>query len=63
VDEPDPLAFGRLTTAQAVLVAGDIARSMRLFDEVMVSVTMGDVSPIPSGIHLLRGGRRLRRGV
>jgi ATP/maltotriose-dependent transcriptional regulator MalT len=50
VHEPDLLAFGRLTTAQAALVAGDIARSMRLFDEVMVSVTMGDVSPIPSGI-------------
>ena len=50
VDEPDLLAFGRLTAAQAALVAGDIARSMRLFDEVMVSVTMGDVSPIPAGI-------------
>jgi DNA-binding NarL/FixJ family response regulator len=50
VDEPDLLAFGRLTTAQAALVAGDIVRSMRLFDEVMVSVTMGDVSPIPAGI-------------
>ena len=50
VEEPDLLAFGRLTTAQAALVAGDIPQSMRLFDEVMVSVTMGDVSPIPSGI-------------
>jgi ATP/maltotriose-dependent transcriptional regulator MalT len=50
VHEPDLLAFGRLTTAQAALVAGDIGQSMRLFDEVMVSVTMGDVSPIPSGI-------------
>ena len=50
VDEPDLLAFGRLTAGQAALVAGDIARSMRLFDEVMLSVTMGDVSPIPSGI-------------
>ncbi len=50
VDEPDLLAFGRLTTAQAALVAGDVERSMRLFDEVMVSVTTGDVSPIPSGI-------------
>ena len=50
VGEPDLLAFGRLTTAQAALVAGDIPGSMRLFDEVMVSVTMGDVSPIPSGI-------------
>ena len=50
VHEPDLLAFGRLTTAQAALVAGDVARCMRLFDEVMVGVTMGDVSPIPSGI-------------
>ncbi len=50
VDEPDLLAFGRLAAAQAALVAGDIALSMRLFDEVMVSVAMGDVSPIPSGI-------------
>ena len=50
VDEPDLLAFGRLSAAQAALVAGDVARSMRLFDEVMLSVTMGDVSPIPAGI-------------
>jgi ATP/maltotriose-dependent transcriptional regulator MalT len=50
VDEPDLLAFGRLAAAQAVLVAGDISRSMRMFDEVMLSVTMGDVSPIPAGI-------------
>jgi ATP/maltotriose-dependent transcriptional regulator MalT len=50
VDEPDLLAFGRLSAAQAALVAGDIARSMRMFDEVMLSVTMGDVSPIPAGI-------------
>jgi ATP/maltotriose-dependent transcriptional regulator MalT len=50
VHEPDLLAFGRLTIAQAALVAGDIPYSMRLFDEVMVSVTTGDVSPIPSGI-------------
>jgi DNA-binding NarL/FixJ family response regulator len=50
VDEPDLLAFGRLSHAQAALVAGDIAGSMRMFDEVMLSVTMGDVSPIPAGI-------------
>ena len=50
VDEPDLLAFGRLSAAQAALVAGDIAQSMRMFDEVMLSVTMGDVSPIPAGI-------------
>jgi DNA-binding NarL/FixJ family response regulator len=50
VDEPDLLAFGRLSVAQAALAAGDIAGSMRMFDEVMVSVTMGDVSPIPAGI-------------
>jgi DNA-binding NarL/FixJ family response regulator len=50
VDEPDLLAFGRLSAGQAALAAGDVAGSMRMFDEVMVSVTMGDVSPIPAGI-------------
>ena len=50
VHEPDLMAFGRLTIAQAALIAGDIPHSMRLFDEVMVSVTTGDVSPIPAGI-------------
>lgn len=50
VDDHDLLAFGRLSAAQAALVAGDIALSMRMFDDVMVSVTMGDVSPIPTGI-------------
>lgn len=50
VQEPDLMAFGRLAIAQAALVAGDVPHSMRLFDEVMVSVTAGDVSPIPSGI-------------
>jgi DNA-binding CsgD family transcriptional regulator len=50
VDDHDLLAFGQLSAAQAALVAGDIAQSMRLFDEVMVGVTMGDVSPIPAGI-------------
>lgn len=50
VNEPDLMAFGRLTVAQAALIAGDIPHSMRLFDDVMVSVTTGDVSPIPAGI-------------
>jgi DNA-binding NarL/FixJ family response regulator len=50
VDEPDLLAFGRLSAGQAALVAGNISASMRMFDEVMVSVTMGDVSPILAGI-------------
>lgn len=50
VDEPDLLAFGRLSAAQAALVAGDVARSMRMFDEVMLTVTMGEVSPILAGI-------------
>jgi ATP/maltotriose-dependent transcriptional regulator MalT len=46
----DVLALGRLTVAQAAHLAGDIGGSMRLFDEVMVDVTMGDVSPIVAGI-------------
>jgi DNA-binding NarL/FixJ family response regulator len=50
VDEPDLLAFGRLSAAQATQAAGDIPRSMQMFDEVMLSITMGEVSPIPTGI-------------
>jgi DNA-binding CsgD family transcriptional regulator len=46
----DLLALARLSAGQAELVAGDVAQSMRMFDEVMVGVTMGDVSPLPAGI-------------
>jgi ATP/maltotriose-dependent transcriptional regulator MalT len=50
VDDLDLLALGQLAEAQATLVAGDVERSLQMFDEVMVSVTVGDVSPIPAGI-------------
>jgi DNA-binding NarL/FixJ family response regulator len=50
VDDRDLLALGQLATAQATLIGGDVAQSLQMFDEVMVSVTVGDVSPIPAGI-------------
>ena len=46
----DMLALARLSAAQAELVAGDVTQGMRIFDEIMVGVTMGDVSPVPAGI-------------
>lgn len=49
-DDPDLMAFGRLGRGQALARAGDVQRACGLFDEVMVSVTAGEVSPIVSGI-------------
>ena len=46
----DLLALGMLGRGQASLALGEISRGMRLLDEVMVSVTTGEVSPIPAGI-------------
>jgi ATP/maltotriose-dependent transcriptional regulator MalT len=46
----DLLAFGVLTQGQSSLALGEVARGLRLLDEVMVSITTGEVSPIPVGI-------------
>lgn len=48
--DPDLLALGLLGRGQAALASGRMRDGMRLFDEVMVSVTTGEVSPIPAGI-------------
>ncbi len=48
--DQDLLAFGLLGRGQALLAQGDSTRGMRLLDEVMVSVSTGEVSPIPAGI-------------
>ncbi|RPI11060.1 MAG: LuxR family transcriptional regulator, partial [Actinobacteria bacterium] len=49
-DDPDLAAFGLLCRGQASLALGDTARGLRRLDELMVSVTSGEVSPIPAGI-------------
>jgi ATP/maltotriose-dependent transcriptional regulator MalT len=49
-DDPDLLAFGLLCQGQAAIARGDTGRGMRLLDEVMLGVTAGEVSPIPTGI-------------
>lgn len=46
----DLLAFGLLCQGEALIVLGDLVEGMRRLDEVMVSITTGEVSPIPTGI-------------
>ena len=46
----DLLALGMLGRGQVSLALGEISRGVRLLDEVMVSVTTGEVTPIPAGI-------------
>ena len=48
--DPDLRAFGTLAHGQALLATGDIAGGTARLDEVMVSVTSGEVGPITSGI-------------
>ena len=44
------LALGLLCRGQSALARGEVASGLRSMDEAMVSVTTGEVSPIPSGI-------------
>ncbi|MCP8998466.1 response regulator transcription factor [Pseudarthrobacter sp. RMG13] len=46
----DLSALGLLGTGQATLMLGHPDEGLRMFDEVMVAVTAGELSPIPSGI-------------
>jgi DNA-binding CsgD family transcriptional regulator len=48
--DPDVAAFGLLGSGQATIMSGDPRNGVRLLDEVMVSVTAGEVGPVPSGI-------------
>jgi ATP/maltotriose-dependent transcriptional regulator MalT len=48
--DKDLMALGVLAGGQVAVGRGDNRRGMRLLDEVMVSVTAGEVSPILSGI-------------
>jgi DNA-binding CsgD family transcriptional regulator len=46
----DLSALALLGTGQAVLQLGRPEEGLRMFDEVMVAVTAGELSPVPSGI-------------
>ena len=46
----DLLALGLLCQGEAAIALGQTAAGMRLLDDAMVSVTTGEVSPIPAGI-------------
>jgi ATP/maltotriose-dependent transcriptional regulator MalT len=48
--DADVVAFGLLCSGEAALAQGDVAGAMRRFDEVMLAVTPGAVSPITTGI-------------
>jgi ATP/maltotriose-dependent transcriptional regulator MalT len=48
--DKDLLAFGLLCQGEALIGRGDLVEGMRRLDEVMVSITTGEVSPIPTGI-------------
>ena len=49
-DDADLLAFGTLGLGQALIALGDVPGGTARLDEVMVSVSSGEVGPITSGI-------------
>jgi DNA-binding NarL/FixJ family response regulator len=48
--DPQLVAFGRVGVGEALVRSGRIAEGVALFDEVMVSATAGELSPIGVGI-------------
>lgn len=48
--DPDLTALGRLGQGQALIRLGQTTEGLTLMDEVMVSVTAGEISPVISGI-------------
>ena len=48
--DSDLVALAQLGQGQAKIALGEPAEGLGLFDEAMVAVTAGEVSPIPSGI-------------
>ncbi|MEO6713410.1 MAG: LuxR C-terminal-related transcriptional regulator [Mycobacteriales bacterium] len=48
--DPDLIALARLGRGQSLVMLGRTPDGIALLDEVMVAVTAGEVSPIPSGI-------------
>jgi DNA-binding NarL/FixJ family response regulator len=50
LDDSELQIFSRLSLAQVMARRGDGAAAVALFDEIMVAVTLGDVSPIGIGV-------------
>lgn len=48
--DSDLVALGQLGQGQAKIALGELSEGLGLFDEVMVAVTAGEISPIPAGI-------------
>ena len=48
--DSDLVALGQLGQGQAKIALGELSEGLSLFDEVMVAVTAGEISPIPAGI-------------
>jgi len=48
--DADLIGLGLMGVGQAQIMLGRTDQGLELFDEVMVSVTAGEISPIPSGI-------------
>jgi ATP/maltotriose-dependent transcriptional regulator MalT len=48
--DQDLIAFGRLSQGQALISLGETARGVTLLDELMVAVTVGELSPPATGI-------------
>lgn len=61
-EDADLGAMGRLGRGQSLLMTGDIAAGLELFDENMVAVTSGELSPIIAGViycAVIDGCRRI----
>lgn len=58
---PDLVAFGKLGAGSALFRLGKTVRGVALLDEVMVSVTAGELSPIVTGILYGAESRHARR--
>ena len=50
VEDPDLTVMGLLGRGQSLVAMGDVDRGLPLLDEVMVTVTTADVSPIMAGL-------------
>jgi ATP/maltotriose-dependent transcriptional regulator MalT len=50
VGDPDLVAFGLLSLGEVLVALGDLTEGVARLDEVMISVTAGEVGPVTSGI-------------